>query len=332
MPRALITGVTGQDGTYLRRQLSELGWEVHGLVRPGYEGAVSDIAFLHPIDLLDGPSLEKVIFDTEPDYLFNLAAISSVAQSWESPVATGALNGLAPIAMMNAALRVQTTIGKTVRFVQASSSEIFGAARDVPQAEATAIAPVSPYGTAKAYAHLTARVFRSRGLFTSNCILYNHESPLRPEQFVTRKITAGVAKIARGKSDELLLGNLDAIRDWGWAPDYVDAMVRAATADDPDDFIVATGVSHSVREFVVAAFAAAGVSDWEQFVGIDERFARPSDAPEMRGDPSHITDTLGWRSTKAFTDIVASMVESDLAKLDAGPSTSVSSRSVGSEI
>ena len=248
------------------------------------------------------------MLELAPQEVYNLAAISSVAQSWDEPDRTAHVNGLAAVALMESA-----RLAGDVRLVQASSAEIFGEPADSPQTEDTAIRPVNPYGAAKAFAHLSAGVFRQRDQHVSSAILYNHESPRRHERFVTRKITSTVAAIARGDADELVLGNLDARRDWGWAPDYVDAMVRAARADEPGDYVVATGRAHSVREFVAAAFAAAGVNDWEHLVRQDERFFRPADPTELVGDASRARDVLGWEPTVAFEEIVARMVAADLA-------------------
>jgi GDPmannose 4,6-dehydratase len=202
-----------------------------------------------------------------------------------------------------------------VRVVQASSAEIFGSPEVFPQNESTPLRPVSPYGAAKAFAHHLARVYRERGLGVSACIFYNHESPRRPDSFVTRKITRGAASIALGLADELALGNLDAVRDWGWAPDYVDAMVRAGRSPEADDFVVATGLGHSVRDFVAAAFTAAGVDDWERRVRIDPAFVRPSDPALLIGDPRKARDQLGWQPTTSFDALVAAMVATDLEEL-----------------
>lgn len=214
--------------------------------------------------------------------------------------------------MLEAAWQLQESSGRAVRFVQASSSEIFGDAIQSPQTELTAVKPVTPYGAAKAFAHHAVAVYRARGLFASAAILYNHESPRRPDSFVTRKITSGAARIAAGKAETLALGNMDVKRDWGWAPDYVDAVFRMAVADKADDFVIATGTSHTVREFVAAAFVAVGIDDWERFVVIDPRFVRPTDAHEMRGDPSRARDVLGWSPTVGFDELVSRMARHDL--------------------
>ncbi|MBC7310749.1 MAG: GDP-mannose 4,6-dehydratase, partial [Tetrasphaera sp.] len=253
--RAFVTGITGQDGGYLTERLVADGVEVHGMVHaddPAQEALRErhpDVA-LHPGDLADHAGLARLVAEVAPDELYNLAGISSVAYSWEEPVITAELSGVAAAVLMRAAFELQECTGRRVAVVQASSAEIFGEASTVPQDESTPIRPASPYGAAKAYAHHMARVFRGLGAHVSTTILFNHESPRRSEAFVTRKITAGVARIARDGAGSLRLGNLDARRDWGWAPDYVDAMVRAARHGVADDFVVATGRTHSVAEFV----------------------------------------------------------------------------------
>ncbi|KQQ10520.1 GDP-mannose 4,6-dehydratase [Rathayibacter sp. Leaf296] len=311
MPSALVTGASGQDGGYLVERLLEDGWDVSALVR-GDDSALSSAVRPFEGDLRDATGLGRIVAEAAPDTVFHLAGLSSVALSWQEPVLTAEVTGTAVAALLEASLSLQESSGRPVRFVQASSSEIFGAATENPQTESTPIRPVSPYGAAKAFAHLLVGVYRGRGLHASSGILYNHESPRRPDAFVTRKITAGVAAIAVGAASELSLGNLDVRRDWGWAPDYVDALVRASRADEAGDYVVATGVSHSVREFVAAAFAAAGIADWEHLVVLDPRFARPVDAPEMRGDASRARSVLGWEPTVAFEEIVARMVAHDL--------------------
>jgi GDPmannose 4,6-dehydratase len=311
VPSALVTGASGQDGGYLVERLLEDGWDVSALVR-GDDSALPSAVRPFEGDLRDAAGLGRIVAEAAPDTVFHLAGLSSVALSWQEPVLTAEVTGTAVAALLEASLSLQESSGRPVRFVQASSSEIFGAATENPQTESTPIRPVSPYGAAKAFAHLLVGVYRGRGLHASSGILYNHESPRRPDAFVTRKITAGVAAIAVGTASELSLGNLDVRRDWGWAPDYVDALVRASRADEAGDYVIATGVSHSVREFVAAAFAAAGIDDWEHLVVLDPRFARPVDAPEMRGDASRARSVLGWEPTVAFEEIVARMVAHDL--------------------
>lgn len=319
--RVLVTGATGQDGSYLVEQLLAEGAEVHALVHGGaggpHETALPDPVRRHVGDLRDGPRLEAVVTEVAPQEIYNLGGISSVALSWQEPGLTAQVSGVAVGHLLKAAYEVQDRSGEAVRVVQASSAEIFGHADRVPQDETTPVAPVTPYGAAKAYAHHLVGVWRARGLHASSCVLYNHESPRRPEAFVTRKITVGAARIAHGLQDGLALGNLDARRDWGWAPDYVRAMQLAARAEAPGTYVIATGVAHSVRDFVAAAFAEAGIEDWERHVSLDPRFARPSDAPEQLGDPSRARAELGWAPTVGFEEIVARMVRHDLELLDA---------------
>ena len=320
MTTTFVTGVTGQDGTYLVDRLVAEGVEVHGLVRPG-DGAAEALVSRHPEvvlhegDLGDEAALAGLVERIAPDEVVNLAGISSVALSWQEPVLTARLSGLAVAVLLEAAFRVQESTGKQVRFLQASSSEIFGQPEAEPQDERTPVRPVSPYGSAKAFAHHQVGVYRGRGLHAATAILFNHESPLRPPTFVTRKITAEAARIGRTGTGMIALGNLDARRDWGWAPDYVDAMLRALRHDVPDDFVVATGRTHSVREFAEAALRRAGVGDsWERFVEVDPRFVRPADASVMVGDPSKAERELGWRRTLEFEEVVARMVDHDLVQ------------------
>lgn len=316
--RAFVTGVSGQDGSYLVERLVADDVEVHALANVHEPALAIAGVEMHRGDLLDEEAVRRLVLDVAPDEVYNLAALSSVAQSWEKPGLTARLNGTAAVALMDAAWQSQQQTGRAVRLVQASSAEIFGEPDRSPQDEATAVRPINPYGAAKAFAHLSAHVYRQRGLHATSVILYNHESPRRPRQFVTRKITATVAEIARGETDTLTLGNLDARRDWGWAPDYVDAMVRAARAADPDDFVIATGVSHSVRDFVAAAFARAGVTDWADRLLVDQALVRPADATELVGDSTRAREVLGWAPTVAFEEIVGRMVDADLALAHGG--------------
>ncbi|MDT0275013.1 GDP-mannose 4,6-dehydratase [Blastococcus goldschmidtiae] len=320
--RVLVTGATGQDGSYLVEQLLAEGAEIHALVRPDEQPG----AGAHPLpggvhqhegDLRDGPALEALVAAVEPTEIYNLGGLSSVALSWQEPALTAQISGLAVGHLLAAAHDLQERSGRPVAFVQASSAEIFAGTSRIPQDETTPLHPLSPYGAAKAYAHHLVGVYRAQGLRACSCVLYNHESPRRPETFVTRKITAGVARIARGRQDELAMGNLDARRDWGWAPDYVQAMVLAARAGQGRDYVIATGVSHSVRDFVEAAFRAAGIDDWERHVTLDPRFVRPSDAPELVGDATRARQLLGWQSAVGFDEVVARMVQHDLALVDA---------------
>jgi GDPmannose 4,6-dehydratase len=312
--RAFVTGIRGQDGSYLIEQLLARGYDVHGLVHRG-DSAGAEIpaaVMAHQGDLQATEALAGLVSDLEPDEIYNLAGISSVARSWAEPVLTGSVSGLAVASLLEAALQISERTGRSIKFAQASSAEIFGDPEESPQNEKTPVRPITPYGAAKAFGHHLVNVYRSRGLFASSLVLYNHESPRRPETFVTRKITRTVGLIARGEAHELVLGNLDARRDWGWAPDYVDAMVRALQHPTPQDYVVATGVAHSVRDFVAAAFTAAGVQDWEDRIRIDQAFVRPADATEQVGDASRARRDLGWEPTVAFEDIVARMVHADL--------------------
>jgi len=321
MARALVTGITGQDGNYLAEQLAAEGTEVHGMVHDadpaGAEFRVRHPGVhLHAGDLADQAGLAQLVRDVEPDELYNLAGISSVAYSWEQPILTAELTGVAAAVLFEAALALQEHTGRRVVCVQASSSEIFGQAARSPQDETTPVRPVSPYGAAKAYAHHMAGVYRGKGLHVSGCILFNHESPRRPETFVTRKITAAAAKIAQDGGGTIRLGNLDARRDWGWAPDYVDAMVRAARHHTADDFVIATGTTHTVAEFAQAALRHAGVGDaWRDHVEVDQALLRPLDATVMVGDASKARRELGWRPTVGFAEIVGRMVDHDVELL-----------------
>jgi len=321
--RALVTGITGQDGGYLTEQLLAEGCEVHGFVldrdpvRAAFAAAHPSVV-LHAGDLADSAGVTALVHDVEPDELYNLAGISSVAFSWEQPLLTAELSGVAAAVLFRAALEVQERTGRPVACVQASSAEIFGDADVAPQDERTPVRPVSPYGAAKAYAHHMARVYRGRGLHVASCILFNHESPRRPQTFVTRKITAAAARIGIEGSGVLSLGNLDARRDWGWAPDYVDAMLRAARHTVADDFVIASGTAHTVAQFAEAAFRRAGVGDaWREHIEIDPAFLRPQDAPLMVGDATKARRELGWAPTVPFEELVGRMVDADLALLRA---------------
>jgi GDPmannose 4,6-dehydratase len=315
---ALITGITGQDGGYLAERLLGEGYAVHGLVHDGDLG-VADLkrrcpdAVLHQGDLTNDPSLQALVAASQPDEVYNFAGISSVAFSWERPVLTADVTALGAARLLEQVWQHQERSGKEVRFVQASSAELFGDAEVAPQDEDTPVRPNSPYGASKAFAHQLVGVYRGRGLHAVSAILYNHESPRRPPTFVTRKITRAAARIAQGLEHELVLGNLDARRDWGWAPDYVDAMVRAARYAVASDYVVATGQAHSVRDFVAAAFARAGVTDWEDRVRIDQAFVRPTDAALQLGNPTKARTQLGWSPTVDFHELVGRMVDADLA-------------------
>lgn len=317
MTVALVTGAAGQDGSYLVERLLADGVEVHGVVRPGDDGGtpLPPGARRHEADLADRAALRRLVERVRPDELYHLAGVSSVAQSWQQPELTAELSGLAVVTLLDAALRVQDDDGRAVRFVQASSAEIFGDPDRVPQDESTAVRPVNPYGATKAFAHQMVAVYRARGLHAASCVLFNHESPRRPPSFVTRKITMAAARIARTGEGVVTLGNLDARRDWGWAPDYVDAMVRAARHAEALDVVVATGETHAVRDFALAALRHAGVADPEDRIVSDPAFFRPADAAQLVGDASRARQVLGWRPTRGFEDVVAAMVDHDLELL-----------------
>ena len=312
---ALITGITGQDGSYLAELLLEKGYEVHGMVRRSSTENYERIAQLqgrlqlHQADLLDASSLVNLLRDTRPAELYNLAAQSFVPTSWQQPSLTGEFTALGVTRLLEA-IRL---VNKDIRFYQASSSEMFGKVREVPQTETTPFHPRSPYGVAKAYGHwITVNYRESYGLFAVSGILFNHESPRRGREFVSRKITEAVARIKLGLADELHLGNLDAKRDWGYAPEYVDAMWRMLQQDVADDYVVATGRTHTVEEFVSRAFVHAGIDDWQRYVSQDPRFLRPAEVDLLVGDASKARDVLGWRPEVDFDELVKLMVDHDL--------------------
>ena len=315
MATVLVTGVSGQDGSYLAERLVAAGDRVHGLVRAGDPAPLAPGVVREVGDLADGPGLSALVARLRPDVVVNLGGLTSVAQSWADPVQTARVTGLAVADLLEAVWRLHAA-GHAVRFLQAGSAEAFGEATEVPQSEDTPLRPVSPYGAAKAYATQLTALYRGRGLPASTLILYGHESPRRPPGFVARKITAGVAAIAHGQADSLVLGNLDATREWGWAPDVVDAMVRVLAGDRPDDYVVATGEAHSVREFAAAAFAAAGLGDGSALLRSDPALARPADRAVQVGNATRIRERLGWAPTRRLPDVVAAMVAADLARLD----------------
>ncbi len=310
---ALITGVTGQDGYYLAAELRAAGMTVHGVVGPSQtaDAVAADGIVGHRIDLTDSAAVNELVDSVAPDYVFHLAGLSSVGRSWQMPVSTVDINAVSTTAVLDACLRLQERTGDAVSVVNASSAEVFAGSSDSPQDETTTIAPTSPYGVSKALGHMMCQVYRGRGLQASNAILYNHESPRRPPTFVTRKITAAVAAIESGTQERITLGNLTLRRDWGWAPDYVDAMYRMALHGKGDDFVIATGVSHSIAQFVEAAFAAVGIADWRDRVDIDEELNRPADSADMVGDATRAQAVLGWHPTKTFAQIVTAMVNAD---------------------
>ena len=319
MPSALITGITGQDGSYLAELLLEKGYQVYGMVRRA--STFNDSRIRHLLDrveildadLLDQLSLIQALRQSQATEVYNLAAMSFVATSFQQPVATGEYTALS-VARMLEAIRLA---GEPIRFYQASTSEMFGKVQTVPQHEGTPFYPRSPYGVAKLYGHWMTTNFReSYGMYACSGILFNHESPRRGVEFVTRKISLAVARIALGLQDTLTLGNLEAQRDWGFAGDYVEAMWRMLQQDEPQDYVIATGETHSVREFVQAAFAAAGISDWERYVTTNPQFLRPAEVDQLIGDASKARRELGWAPRVSFHELVKMMVESDLALVE----------------
>lgn len=317
MPTAFITGITGQDGGYLAERLVADGWQVHGLAHLHDERNALLLdrvppVIIHEGDLANPADIARVIDEVRPSEVYNLGGISSVALSWRHPLLTAEVTGLGAAAILEAAWSLQERTGSEVRVLQASSAEMFGTPKTAPQTENTPIRPLTPYGAAKAFAHHLVGVYRHRGLYSTACILYNHESPRRPDTFVTRKITRAAARIALGKQNTLTLGNLDARRDWGWAPDYVDGIIRAVRHAVADDYVIATGVSHSVGDFVQAAFTHVGVTDWAERIEVDSAFVRPVDPVEQVGDATHARTALGWSPTVTFEQVVHRMVDADL--------------------
>jgi GDPmannose 4,6-dehydratase len=317
MPRALITGITGQDGSYLAELLLAKGYEVVGIVRRTSHHSYERIEHLLgkiqilPADLLDQHSLTMVIKETEPDEVYNLAAQSYVPTSWTQPVLTGEFTALGVTRILEA---VRLAWPKA-RFYQASSSEMFGRAMETPQRESTPFYPRSPYGVAKVYGHwITVNYRESYGMYAVSGILFNHESPRRGIEFVTRKVTDAAARIKLGLATELRLGNLDARRDWGFAGDYVDAMWRMLQQPEPQDFVIGTGETHTVRELVEIAFSHLGL-DWQKYVKTDDRFIRPAEVDLLLADPTKASRQLGWTRTVDFKGLVTMMVDADLAEL-----------------
>ena len=314
---ALITGITGQDGSYLAEFLLAKGYRVVGMTRRASSVNFNRIQHLLDRitivygDLLDEGSLIRLLASVAPDEIYNLAAQSFVPTSWEQPILTGEATGLGVTRLLEAVRQVN----RRIRFYQASSSEMFGKVQAVPQSETTPFYPRSPYGVAKVYGHwITVNYRESFDIFACSGILFNHESPRRGLEFVTHKISHAVAKIKLGQADRLLLGNLDARRDWGFAGDYVEAMWLMLQQDTPDDYVVATGETHSIREYCELAFAQVGLN-WEDYVGVDARFLRPAEVDLLVGDPSKAKTRLGWTPRVSFEGLVAMMVEADLEML-----------------
>ena len=320
--RALITGITGQDGSYLAELLLEKGYEVTGIVRRSSAPNlwriehVLDRIELRPGDLLDQLSLMKVIAEVRPHELYNLAAMSFVPASWDQPMLTGEFNAQGVTRVLEAIRQIDPGI----RLYQASSSEMYGKVREVPQTELTPFYPRSPYGVSKVFAHyITVNYRESYNLFAVSGILFNHESPRRGLEFVTRKVTDGAARIKLGLSGSLSLGNLDAQRDWGFAGDYVRAMWLMLQQSEPDDYVIATGESHSVRELVEVAFDRVGL-DWNKHVRLDPKFLRPAEVDHLIGDASKARASLKWRPDVDFASLVRMMVDADLERLSRAPS------------
>jgi GDPmannose 4,6-dehydratase len=325
MKKALITGITGQDGSYLAELLLSKGYEVHGIKRRSSSFNTSRIdnilrdwherearLLLHFADLSDATSLLKLLYRIQPDEIYHLGAQSHVKVSFELPEYTGDVVAIGTIRLLDAIRE----IGFKSRFYQASSSEMFGTTREHPQRETTPFRPSSPYACAKVYAHwMTVNYRESYGLFACNGILFNHESPRRGETFVSRKITRAVARILAGLQERLYMGNLDAKRDWGYAPEYVEAMWRMMQLDAPDDFVIATGETHSVREFLEMAFNHVGL-DWQKYVEVDPRYFRPTEVDYLQGDASKAERVLGWRPKVKFYDLVKLMVDADAKLLE----------------
>lgn len=314
MARALITGITGQDGSYLADFLLEQGYEVHGMVRRSSTESFERIAHLegrvtlHQADLLDPLSIINLVREVRPRELYNLAAQSFVPTSWLQPLLTGEYTALGVTRVLEAIRLVDPSI----RFYQASSSEMFGRVREEPQTELTPFYPRSPYGVAKVYGHwITVNYRESYDLFAASGILFNHESPRRGKEFVTRKVTYAVARIKHGLQNKLRLGNLDALRDWGFAGDYVRAMWMMLQQDRPDDFVIATGRKYSVRDLVKIAFDCAGL-DWQEYVEMDPSLLRPAEVNLLCGDASKAKRVLGWEPRVSFEQLVRMMVDSDL--------------------
>jgi GDPmannose 4,6-dehydratase len=316
--RALITGISGQDGSYLAELLLERDYEVHGLVRGAIDrqfpnlARIQDRLVLHAADLLDESSLFDAIRTSSPDEIYNLAAMSSVSQSWGLAVATAEYTAVGVTRLLEAIRELR----QDARFYQASSSEMFGRARETPQSERTPFYPRSPYGVAKVYGHfITVNYRESYGLHASSGILFNHESPRRGSEFVTRRISRGAAAIKLGLAEELTLGNLDVRRDWGYAGEYVEAMWLMLQQDEPGDYVIGTGVTHSVRDLVRTAFACVDL-DYEQYVRVDPDLARPAEIEEVVADPAKAREGLDWHARTSFEELVELMVRADLEELE----------------
>lgn len=323
MKKALITGITGQDGSYLAELLLEKGYEVHGIIRRASTFNTQRIdrlykdphvngvkLFLHYGDMTDSSCLARLVHEIRPDEVYNLAAQSHVRVSFDSPEFTGDVDAMGAMRLLEA-IR-ETGLGKAIRYYQASTSELFGKVQEVPQRETTPFYPRSPYAVAKLYAFWAVKNYREAyGMFASNGILFNHESPRRGETFVTRKITRAVGRIKYGLQDSLYMGNINSLRDWGFAGDYVEGMWRILQHDVADDFVLATGEMHSVKEFLQLAFDAVGL-DWEKYTRHDSRYERPSEVDQLLGDSTKARKVLGWEPKVKFRELVKMMVDADL--------------------
>jgi len=316
--RALITGITGQDGTYLAELLVSKGYQVYGLIRGQNNPKQKMVEDLLPqIELIEGDlgdmgSLVSAIEYCQPDEVYNLGAISFVAFSFKQPEVTGNITGLGALRLLEA-IRIVDGGQRKIRYYQASTSELFGKVREVPQTEATPFHPRSPYGVAKAYAHyMTINYRESYNMHASCGILFNHESPRRGHEFVTRKITSSVARIKLGLQKDIALGNLDSKRDWGFAGDYVEGMWRILQQDKPDDYVLATGETHSIKEFLTLAFKEVGINDWKPYVKQDPRFMRPAEVDLLIGSPAKAKKKLKWEPKVSFEELVTMMVQNDL--------------------
>jgi GDPmannose 4,6-dehydratase len=319
MPRALITGITGQDGLYLAELLLSKGYEVFGLIRgqnnPKFELVQRTVPGVQLLtgDLTDVSSLVRVLAIAQPDEVYNLGAISFVAYSWENASMTSDVTGKGVLNILEATRLYAGEDLSKVRFYQASSSEMFGKVQQVPQREETLLWPRSPYGVAKVFGHyMTINYRESYGMHASSGVLFNHESPRRGPEFVTRKVSQAVARIKLGLQDEIVLGNLDAKRDWGFAGDYVEAMWLMLQQPEADDYVISTGETHSIEELLVVAFEAAGLEDWHRYVRQDPKFMRPAEVDLLIGDSSKAHSVLGWKPKVSFKELIAMMVENDL--------------------
>jgi GDPmannose 4,6-dehydratase len=318
VPTALITGIVGQDGAYLSALLRSKGYRVVGMVQPGSAMRADLEPYLHDVeivrgDMRDAESLRAAVSSCDPDEVYNLAGISSVALSWQQPELTADVNGTGVLRLLHVLKQQADRTGRAPRLLQASSSEMFGAATTTPQDECTPLRPRSPYALSKAFAHESVATYREgHGLFACSTILFNHESPLRPTTFVTRKISSTVAAISRGKADELVLGNLETRRDWGSAHDYVRAMWLALKGDEPRDYVVATGRTNSIRDWLDTAFGVVGIDNWDSLVRSDPSLIRPTEPGALVGDATLASAQLGWTPVVDFEQLVTEMVRHDV--------------------